>query len=1003
MNKPIRLDAQMSVVARFVRHCACLQDVRPLGFMGLTFLFFCLGLDQTNAMNCTSLRDTYCQQESSCKRYSQDSFDWNINSGLIELTEDVICKDSNHGLFHARLGDNLTIIGNGHTIDVSGCAESTKCRAISVHDGAFFSAFNVTIKGGQAPTGGGIWIGEKAKLLLNDVTFKDNHAYNTNTNNGKGGAIWIWPRSDTIDLSTVRFEENTATNGGDAISTESGVIIDDCNLLTQEDAIFEKTDGLVSHPTCQSEKPTTGPTGETDISFPFEVKIDDECSGEWSLVDDILCYGVVQEAYFKALRPNWAHNNHWAKRPFQLKVDTPSILKTCPPSQWPLWQHGGAYAGIQGLLASDAPDFNIYGWQAMPDCKKDCIEDGKHIWNKKYESYNCLPHYHRFDKSESLNMLFWYGTYGTLEENGEDMAKWVSWNENKMPGESTYYKKYPHLVAERKQVYDPRILSGQNYFVFPVKPSGASLCQKTTCGPGYYLHYDIVPEEKNVVGSVNDIIAYCSACPKTGNHLTSLTWGSLSCHQLNCTNGQYLHDNTRCLDCPEGFYCPPSSADPPQVCPIGNWCPAKVQAPIACPAGSSTLSTHSSVDTDCNVCTPGYYCLSGQATLLCDPGYYCPRGSTNATGWGLMKGLLANANHTPTTTASPTASPTAPTATIKASPTQCNVSIDDLRNHLQASSLTCGTQRHIEVNCTSASETQVVPTEAPTWAPTAPAYQHLLQTLKQGERAYTVFITLDMTKMQNDLQQAHYNNCAEQEIQMIKDATLPIWDSILIDSVFRSDVHPTTRQGLIDYFKTENTTLYLLKEDQKVIESWNVNDYYGEITEYSNNNNMYSISFQIGSRSVDLSTEKNMCILNEQEPIIRFELPPINIDFESSLINTYNSGSGTNVLENLFTESLKSTEQPVKMNILCMYGGYELSENSCDVSYSVDSKIDFETRQYVEKSGSRNGEEQEEEINHDRTEQEEEINHGGTDEDQGNIRYLLTDLYSVESVLKEMF
>jgi hypothetical protein len=306
-------------------------------------------------------------------------------------------------------------------------------------------------------------------------------------------------------------------------------------------------------------------------------------------------------------------------------------------------------------------------------------------------------------------------------------------------------------------------------------------------------------------------------------------------------------------------------------------------------------------------------------------------------------------------------------------PTQCNVSIAELRNKFKTFNLGCGTQ-HIEVNC-MATATQVVPTEVPTLAPTAPAYQHLLQTLKQGERAYTVFITLDMTKMKNDLQQAYYNNCAEQEKQMIQDAPLPIWDSILIDSVFRSDVHPKARLGLTDFFKTENTTLYLLQEGHKVIKSWKLDDYWGEITEYSNNLNHYSISFNRGSKVVALSTQKNMCTQSNHEPAIEFELPLFQIGFDSSLINTYNSGSATNVLENLFTVNLDSTEQPVQMRISCRYGGYESPDESCDVFYSVDSKIDFETRQYVDKSRIIDGQ----------REEQEQINHDGTKEDQGDI------------------
>ena len=108
-------------------------------------------------------------------------------------------------------------------------------------------------------------------------------------------------------------------------------------------------------------------------------------------------------------------------------------------------------------------------------------------------------------------------------------------------------------------------------------------------------------------------------------------------------------DESDCLDCPPGYYCGQTGlvtfTTPCQegyycngsayrgdweICPAGYFCPTQTGLPQPCPPGSFSPKMGLSNETECTLCTRGFYCNGGQITKTgpCHPGYYCPVGSS---------------------------------------------------------------------------------------------------------------------------------------------------------------------------------------------------------------------------------------------------------------------------------------------------------------------------------------------------------------------------------------
>ncbi|XP_071505048.1 uncharacterized protein [Diadema antillarum] len=103
---------------------------------------------------------------------------------------------------------------------------------------------------------------------------------------------------------------------------------------------------------------------------------------------------------------------------------------------------------------------------------------------------------------------------------------------------------------------------------------------------------------------------------------------------LNCTKGWFCGDYHLTEPtglCYEGYYCPSGSSRPDQEeCPVGHYCTNGTFDPTPCPRGRYSNDTMKAADTDCYLCSGGYYCETEgltEPTGECGEGYYCPPGT----------------------------------------------------------------------------------------------------------------------------------------------------------------------------------------------------------------------------------------------------------------------------------------------------------------------------------------------------------------------------------------
>ena len=59
-------------------------------------------------------------------------------------------------------------------------------------------------------------------------------------------------------------------------------------------------------------------------------------------------------------------------------------------------------------------------------------------------------------------------------------------------------------------------------------------------------------------------------------------------------------------------------------CTIGHYCPEGTASPLPCPHGTYMTTTHADV---CDICTAGYFCVTGLTPEPCPAGYVCPEGT----------------------------------------------------------------------------------------------------------------------------------------------------------------------------------------------------------------------------------------------------------------------------------------------------------------------------------------------------------------------------------------
>ncbi|CAG2216507.1 unnamed protein product [Mytilus edulis] len=118
-----------------------------------------------------------------------------------------------------------------------------------------------------------------------------------------------------------------------------------------------------------------------------------------------------------------------------------------------------------------------------------------------------------------------------------------------------------------------------------------------------------------------------------------------------------------CKPCTEGYYCDNSIEAIGDLtnytCPLGQYCPGQTEYGNQYPCPSGTFNNRSGMvnETDCQQCTPGYYCQNTglpEPQGLCFPGYYC-NGSTIDPN--PSDGLCPVGNYCPEGSYQPTACP----------------------------------------------------------------------------------------------------------------------------------------------------------------------------------------------------------------------------------------------------------------------------------------------------------------------------------------------------------
>ena len=181
------------------------------------------------------------------------------------------------------------------------------------------------------------------------------------------------------------------------------------------------------------------------------------------------------------------------------------------------------------------------------------------------------------------------------------------------------------------------------------------------CADGFYASTTqndactVCPAGKHCTDKVTP--ADCDAgfyCPQqTGTNLQPCPAGTYSSSVglseesqcTNCTGGFYCGVTNLTAEsgpCEAGYFCrsgsddatPTSSAIDAGPCPSGHYCEEQTQEPEPCPAGTFNNRTMLTNRTECQDCTPGYYCdVPGldQPTGQCNAGFFCTSASDSAS------------------------------------------------------------------------------------------------------------------------------------------------------------------------------------------------------------------------------------------------------------------------------------------------------------------------------------------------------------------------------------
>ena len=176
-------------------------------------------------------------------------------------------------------------------------------------------------------------------------------------------------------------------------------------------------------------------------------------------------------------------------------------------------------------------------------------------------------------------------------------------------------------------------------------PDGSNPSVGIPCPLGYYCPEGTVNPEKCPTGLVINnegasSINNCTDCPAGFICTNSSTIAqpcnpgyycpfmseSVPCPSGSWSNIEMATNQSACLLCPEGFWCPEIATVNPLMnpCPIGHYCPLGTGSlagfnltanPIPCPAGTYRSEVSAGSLDDCHKCPAGYYCP--ESTTIC--------------------------------------------------------------------------------------------------------------------------------------------------------------------------------------------------------------------------------------------------------------------------------------------------------------------------------------------------------------------------------------------------
>ncbi|XP_058655214.1 SCO-spondin isoform X4 [Onychostoma macrolepis] len=247
----------------------------------------------------------------------------------------------------------------------------------------------------------------------------------------------------------------------------------------------------------------------------------------------------------------------------------------------------------------------------------------------------------------------------------------------------------PGYFCERRGLTKPSGLCSEGYYC----PGGQDTSRppEHVCGAGHFCESGSITERPCFPGSFQPSLGQhrcevCPArffCPENGMTHPLPCQPGFYCpvgasNQHPCPPGSYgnlsgLAESSECSQCDPGTYCmgsgnvsptgscsagflcfggaiipSPNDNETGIPCPTGSYCPAGSFAGIPCPKGTFSNQRQLSDISQCQNCTPGFYCSEPGLTTVsgpCLPGFYCSEGSPTSAPMSAVYGDICPPGH----------------------------------------------------------------------------------------------------------------------------------------------------------------------------------------------------------------------------------------------------------------------------------------------------------------------------------------------------------------------